>query len=165
MKKAHVIFLLFCVFILPAFARTQVENRMNLQNLLAERAKNFSVYASSIQKRSGIFGNKSKNDLEKSNEVLIDIVTLDNEIMDALNESLNYKTFERTTDNYSARDCEMKLQQSMMVTDTLMKQINLLESKIKNPGASSSVYKILFYLVLAVSAVLVWKMKRPRSVG
>src|SRR5690349_11108044 len=99
MMKKILFLALLCGSIIPVFAQTQMEDRMNLQNLLAQRAKHFSAYTSSIQKRSGIFGNKTRRDLERSNEVLIAIVTLDNDIMDALNRSLSYKTFEKTTDN------------------------------------------------------------------
>lgn len=145
-----------------ASGQTPVQDRMNLQNLLEERAKNFSAYTSSIQKRSGIFRNKTKRDIEKSNEVLLAIVTLDNDIMDALHRSLSYKTFERATDNYSSRDCEMKLQQSMQVTDTLMKQLTALETGIRKRGDSAALYKTLFYLMLAVSAVLAVLLRRKK---
>ena len=161
--KPALIFILLGIIVLPAFSQMQMQDRMNLQNLLAERAKNFSTYTSSIQKRSGIFGNKTKHDIEKSNEVLIDIVTFDNNIMDALNRALSYKTFEKTTDDYSARDCELKLKKSMEVTDTLMKQIAVLEKKVDHPDSSASIYKVLFYLLLAVCAFLFWKMKRLKT--
>lgn len=163
MKKLQLTFFLICILIMPAFAQSQMEDRMNLQNLLAERAKNFSTYTSSIQKRSGIFGNKTKRDLEKSNEILIAIVTLDNDIMDALNRSLSYKTFEKATDSYSSRDCEMKLKQSMQVTDTLMKQLTLLENKMQHPDSSGMIYKLLFFLLLTGCFVWWWKMKRRRA--
>jgi hypothetical protein len=155
--------IIFLVLSTSAFAQTEMQDRMNLQNLLAERAKNFSAFTSSIQKRSGIFGNKTKGDLQKSNDILIDIVTLDNDIMDALHRSLSYKTFEKTTDNYSSRDCEMKLKQSMQVTDTLMKQITVLEDKIKHPGTSSTVYKILFFLSALACLVLAIRLKRKEA--
>lgn len=163
--KPALAFILLWLFMSTSFAQVQMQERLNLQNLLAERAKNFSAYTSSIQKRSGIFGNKTRHDIEKSNEVLIDIVTLDNNIMDALNRALSYKTFEKTTDVYSARDCELKLKQSMEVTDTLMKQIAVLEKKVDHPDSAASVYKVLFYLMLACSAFLFWKMKRIRAGG
>lgn len=161
--KPALAFILLWLFIFPSFAQMQMQDRMNLQNLLTERAKNYSTYTSSIQKRSGIFGNKTKHDIEKSNDVLIAIVTIDNDIMDALNRALSYKTFEKTTDSYSARDCELKLKQSMEVTDTLMKQIAVLEKKVDHPDSTASVYKVLFYLMLAVCAFLFWKMKRLKT--
>lgn len=163
MKNIQVTFLLLCVLFTGAFAQTQMEDRMNLQNLLAERAKNFSAYTSSIQKRSGIFGNKTKRDLGQSNEVLIAIVTLDNDIMDALNRSLSYKTFEKTADNYSSHDCELKLKQSMQVTDTLMKQLTVLENKMKHPDASGVIYKTLFYLLLISFVARWWMLKRRKT--
>jgi hypothetical protein len=141
----------------------QMEDRMNLQKLLAERAKNFSAYTSSIQKRSGIFGNKTKADILKSNEVLLAIVTLDNDIMDALNRALSYKTFEKTTDNYSSRDCELRLKQSMHVTDTLMKQISMIEKKNRQRDNSTFTYKALFYLSLAGCFILFVMLRRKQS--
>jgi hypothetical protein len=158
------IVLLFSACFIYAPAQLPKEDRLNLQNLLAERAKNFSQYTTSIHKRSGIFGNKTKGDLEKSNEVLVAIVTLDNEIMDALNRSLSYKTFEKTADNYSSRDCEMKLQQSMQVTDTLMKQLAVAEKKMKQDDSSATMYKVLFYLSLAGCIVLSVLLRNKRAV-
>jgi len=136
---------------------------MELQNLLAERAKNFSEYTTSIQKRSGIFGNKTKSDIQKSNEVLLAIVTLDNDIMDALNRALSYKTFEKATENYSSRDCEVQLKQSMQVTDTLMKQLTIVEKKIKQRDNSTFTYKVLFYLALAGCGILFVLLRRKST--
>ncbi len=152
------ILILLCLFVIPSFA--QMQERVELQNLLAERAKKFGAYTSTIQKRSGIFGNKTKNDIQKSNEVLISIVTLDNDIMDVLNRSLNYKVFEKTAGDYSSRDCELKLKQSMEVTDTLLKQLAVAEEKLQKPGPTTSFYKPLFFLLLIICVVLVWQMRR-----
>jgi hypothetical protein len=164
MRKAFLISVLMFSFLhTGAQAQMQMEDRMNLQNLLAERAKNFSAYTSSIQKRSGIFGNKTKTDIQKSNEVLLAIVTLDNDIMDALNRALSYKTFEKTTDNYSSLDCEMKLKQSMQVTDTLMKQLTVVENKIRQRNNSASLYSVLFYTALAACFVMFIMIKRKKA--
>ena len=160
MKRIALIILVFISTL--AWSQIPTADRMNLQNLLAERAKNFSEYTGAIQKRSGIFGNKSKRDIQKTNEILIQIVTLDNDIMNALNRALSYKTFEKTTDNYNSRDCEMKLQKSMEVTDTLTKQLMVLEKKIKKQGSSSSTYQTLFYttLVLLLGLLVLYYRKR-----
>ena len=163
MKNVLLITALILSFLHTGAQEIQMQDRMALQNLLAERAKNFSAYTNSIQKRSGIFGNKTKADIQKSNEVLLAIVTLDNDIMDALNRALSYKTFEKTTDNYSSRDCEQRLQQSMHVTDTLLKQLTLVEKKIKKGNNSASLYKALFYLALATSIILFVLLKRKKS--
>lgn len=161
--KATLSLIFLLLFINSAFSQMQVQDRLNLQNLLAERAKNFSEYTSSIQKRSGIFGNKTKKDLEKSNEILIGIVTLDNSITDALNRALQYKTFEKTSDNYDVMDCQLKLKQSMEVTDTLLKQMALLERKVKDTGSPAAVYKVLVCFFLFFSAFLLYKIRQLRA--
>lgn len=162
MRKFCLIWLLM-VTVLPSFSQMESQDRMNLQNLLAERAKNFSAYTSNIQKRSGIFGNRTKGDIQKTNEILIDIVTLDNDIMDALHRALSYKTFEKATDNYSSRDCEMKLKQSMLVTDTLMKQLAMMEKKTKRQGSSDTIYKILFFLSAITCVILAFRLRQKTA--
>ncbi len=158
--------LLFFVFITGAHAQKQSPERTHLEELLAERAKNFSEYAGSIQKRSGIFGNKTKRDIEKSNEVLLAIVTLDNDIMSSLRRTLDYKSYERTSDSYNSRDCLDRLQQSRKVTDTLMKQITILENKSKHYDSKVSIYKLLccVFLVGCV-ALLILLGKQRRGVA
>src|SRR5262245_16299247 len=56
-----------------------------LQILLKQRKDHFQEYAAAADKRSGIFGTKTKKDLEQSREILLGIVTLDNRIMERLN--------------------------------------------------------------------------------
>jgi hypothetical protein len=163
MKKALIVFTLMFSFLNSDAQQMQMQDRMELQSLLAERAKNFSAYTSSIQKRSGIFGNKTKSDIQKSNEVLLEIVTLDNNIMDALNRALSYKTFEKTTDNYSNRDCELRLKQSMQVTDTLMKQLTIIEKNNRQRVNSNFTYKALFYLSLAGCFILFVMLRRKQA--
>ena len=62
-----------CLYIFPSLGQIPQAQKQKLESLIEERARNFSEYTTSIQKRSGIFGNKTKRDLEKSNEVLISI--------------------------------------------------------------------------------------------
>jgi len=160
MKNVIIVSILLFTILHANAQQIPMQDRMNLQNLLAERAKNFSAYTSSIQKRSGIFGNKTKGDIQKSNEVLLSIVTLDNDIMDALNRALSYKTFEKTTDNYSSRDCELQLKHSMEVTDTLMKQLTQIENTNRRRDNSTFAYKTLFYLALAGCVILFIRLRR-----
>src|SRR5437879_5326850 len=102
---------------LTTSAENFLQDRQDLQRLLADRAARFSVYTESLKKRSGFFGNKTKHDMEKSNEVLIKIVNTDNKIIDALNRILSYKTFEKTNTSYESQQSKQKVQQMMQMTD------------------------------------------------
>jgi hypothetical protein len=163
LKITFRLLIVFFVFMTSARAQKQGPDRTHLEKLLAERAKNFSEYAGSIQKRSGIFGNKTKRDIEKSNEVLMAIVTLDNDIMSSLRRTLDYKSYEKTSDNYNSRDCNERLLQSRKVTDTLMKQITILENKTKHSDSKVSIYKMLccvFFAGCVALLILLGKQRR-----
>ena len=101
-----------------------------------------------------------------SNEVLIEIVTTDNKLIDAMNRILSYRTFEKTNINYEAAKSKEKLQQSMSVTDTLTKQLDKLQSENKQLHSKNIKLKGLVYLFLAgliVIGYLYYKMKSSRN--
>ena len=166
MKNIFLIILIICLKSFNVPAQNKTEDRENLQRLLVERSERFNEYLASIKKRSGIFGNKTKHDLEQSNEVLISIVTTDNKIMDALNRIRDYKTFEKTTINYTAEQCAEKLKQSMLVTDTLTKQLDKAESANKKLESKTIKLKGLFYLsfaALMICLIYIYRKRRALS--
>jgi len=126
-----------------------MQDRQDMQRLLAERSARFNVYTESLKKRSGIFGNKTKHDMEKSNEVLIEIVNTDNKIIDALNRILSYKTFEKTNTSYQSEQSKEKVQQMMQMTDTLTKELYALEAENKKLHSRNIKLKGWFFLSLA----------------
>ena len=163
MKKILLVILIISLKSFHVSAQEKkTEDRENLQRLLVERADRFNEYLASIKKRSGIFGNKTKHDFAQSNEVLISIVTTDNKIMDALNRIRDYKTFEKTSINYSAEQCDEKLKQSMFVTDTLTKQLNVIELRNKKLESKTIKLKGLFYLALIALAISLYYIYRKR---
>ena len=52
--------------------------RKELFGLLKERQKLFDNYSQSTKKKSGFFGNRTKNDMRESHATLQDIVSIDN---------------------------------------------------------------------------------------
>jgi hypothetical protein len=157
------VILIICLKCTIVNAQNRTEEREDIQRLVVERADRFNEYLESIKKRSGIFGNKTRRDLEQSNEVLISIVTTDNKIIDALNRIRDYKTFEKTNINYAAEQCAQKLKQSMLVTDTLTKQLNAAELNIKRLNTKTIKLKGLFYLsfaTLVISLIYIYRFRR-----
>ena len=69
--------------------------RKQLQELLINRHQKFDSYSKSLEQHSGIFGNKTKNDIRESNHVLIDIVKTDNHIIQALNRVVDFRNYEK----------------------------------------------------------------------
>src|SRR6185436_1613210 len=108
-----------------SFAQGTVEDRKDLQDLLEVRRSMFDSYSESIMKRSGIFGNKTKNDVQKSNEVLELIIETDNKIITSLNRVVDFRKFEKTSQNYDRYEDRQQLDNLRMATDTLTKQLDM----------------------------------------
>lgn len=70
-----------------------------ISQLVAERNAKFQEYQSSLSKKSGIFGGKTKKDLERSIELLTQTVEADNQILEETQTLLKYKPTERRTDS------------------------------------------------------------------
>src|SRR6476660_9984475 len=69
--------------------------RNKINQLLENRSMKFSQYDNSLTKRTGIFGLKTKRDMQVSNDILTQIVLTDNEIFSELKILLDYKDFEK----------------------------------------------------------------------
>src|SRR6478736_3298015 len=99
MKKIFIMMLAFLMSAATALSQQKTQDRTadraELQKLLEERQKKFSAYSESLRKRSGFFGGKSKADIQRSNEVLRDIIESDNKIMSVLNRVVDFKTYEK----------------------------------------------------------------------
>jgi hypothetical protein len=155
--------IIFVFLSLTSTADNFLQDRQDLQRLLAERAARFNVYTESLKKRSGFFGNKTKHDMEKSNEVLMQIVNTDNKIIDVLNRFLNYKTFEKTNISYDAEKSKEKVQQMMQLTDTLTKELNRLESENKQLTSRNIKLKGWGFLSLAALVAAIYFLFRRRK--
>ncbi len=128
-------------------AGPEVFEKQKLKELIDLRKKNFSEYFNSIEQKSGIFGNKTKKDLRSSNEILTSIVRTDNQIIDVLNRSLEYKTFEKTGYNYDKLESEARISELFKSNDTLYQQNKYLKSEIITGKKNKLVLNWLIFLL------------------
>ncbi len=70
--------------------------RLKINKLLDQRSERFGQYENSLGTRSGIFGLKTKRDMQTSNDILRQIVLTDNDIFSELQVLLNYKDLEKS---------------------------------------------------------------------
>ena len=155
MKTRTITFIiLLCSFPVFCFAqKNNLKDRKDLQNLLQERKTKFDSYTSSLEKRSGIFGNKTKKDILASNEVLINIVETDNLIISTLYRVVDLRNLETSNTKFDAAIQNQNYDNLLHATDTLSKQVNLLTVSNKNYKSKASKFEWLFY---AMSALVVW---------
>ena len=69
--------------------------RKKINGMLDARSSKFGEFTESLQSRTGIFGLKTKRDMQKSIDILKQIILTDNQILKETKTLLDYKTFEQ----------------------------------------------------------------------
>ncbi|MEP7265867.1 MAG: hypothetical protein ABI772_15285 [Bacteroidota bacterium] len=136
-----------------AFAQGDMMEKQKLRELLDKRKERFSDYFNSMEKRSGIFGNKTKKDLSASNEILKEVVRTDNQIIQVLNRAMDYKTFEKTGFNYEKLSQDQLIRNLQTANDTLTKtQVQLTKeiSGNKNQVRNWRLIAILLFVFIII---------------
>ena len=94
-----------------------------LQRLLQQRKDRFQEYATAADQRSGIFGTKTKKDLEQSREILLQIVKTDNNILNALNQAIARRGMAKADYSYDQIENKETIDRLTQAADTLNKQL------------------------------------------
>lgn len=129
-KTAFTISLVF--ILLNSFAQSAYEaQRKKVNNLLSNRSSKFGQYDESLTKRTGIFGLKTKKDMQRSINILTEIVQTDNEIFKELKILLDYKDLEKTQVQTRATETESRINAYMQTIKKLQQQ----NDKIKDEFA------------------------------
>jgi chromosome segregation ATPase len=131
MKK--LIFTIPLIFLfLNSFAQSAYEaQRKKVNNLLSNRSSKFGQYDESLTKRTGIFGLKTKKDMQRSINILTEIVQTDNEIFKELKILLDYKDLEKSQVQTRATETESRINAYMQTIKKLQQQ----NDKIKDEFA------------------------------
>ena len=161
-KKINFILLLSSFSILCLAQQGSVKDRKDLQILLEERREKFDTYTSSLEKRSGIFGNKTKKDILTSNEVLINIVKTDNRIINTLYRVVDLKNLEKSNRNFDAAIKGLNYENLLHASDTLSKQIEVLKTSNKAYKGKAIKFQVLFYITFALIILMLinkWRKK------
>ena len=148
-KKILVLLFLGCTT--GSFADDMSGDRKDLQELVEVRREKFDSYSHSLERRSGIFGNKTKKDMLRSNEVLMEIVETDNRIIGLLKRVVDFKTYEKVNRTYDWLQNDNQLENLRHATDTLTKQVDTLA--IVNATQRTKIKKLQW---LSVSLVVLW---------
>ena len=127
MKKILLVLLISIIFQRGDAQQAGNSDKELMMQILKERQDHFSDYTKSLDESTGIFGLKTKKDIQRSNSILIDIVKLDNRLIAVLNRELSYKDFEKTSMNYRSLDDQKTmdlLQQNIVSSENKMKEMN-----------------------------------------
>ncbi len=157
-------FFLVYLFSFQSIAQSTNVEREQLIKLLEERRTKFDAYAVAAEKHSGIFGNKTKKDMQKSNEVLTEIVETDNRIISVLNRTVDFKNFEKTNLNYNVQENSDRISNLLHSVDTLQKQ--LLKIKTDKTVLDKKNDRFRYFTLIAaalVSVLFIFFILRKRN--
>ena len=165
MKK---IFILIPLLLFTAHLKAQdsLGNITELQKLLKERKDRFEAYATSADKRSGIFGNKTKKDLEKSREILFQIVKTDNNILSELDRAISHRGMAKADYSVDEAGYKQTIDRLTQASDTLNSQL-IAEKEINaTMEKKMNIQQWMVYLQLALIVILILviiQMRRKRG--
>lgn len=162
MIRFVIIIILF--FSITASASDRVlPDKEQLQLLLKERKQHFDGYMTSLNEKSGFFGGKSKKDLQKSQDILVEIVKLDNRVMSILSRQLDYKDFEKTEMTYrSVQDYEQQDQLSVELA-AVKKELTVLRNRESQHRLSMRIRNTVIFLLIA-SLFFTYLLPRIKSI-
>ena len=151
----------------PVMAQDSLSNIKELETLLQQRKDRFEAYAQSADNRSGIFGNKTKKDLEQSREILLEIVKTDNVILTTLEKAIVQRGMAKADYSVNEMDYKQTIERLTAAADTLNTQ--LIAAKERNLAGENEVseQRNISYLLLSITlifaGVIVYLWRRPKA--
>lgn len=140
--------------------------RNKINKLLEERSFKFSQYDNSLRRKSGIFGLKTKKDMQASNDILTQIVLTDNNIFSELKILLDYKDFEKKEVENRAETVEGRIDRFQSTITRLQQENDKLKAESENltdQANKMAGYLVSTILALILTIIYVFKLKKLRK--
>ncbi|MCS3555421.1 MULTISPECIES: hypothetical protein [unclassified Sphingobacterium] len=163
----------FLLFFLTGFAvsaqnadSTSFEaQRMRVNKLIEDRKVKFGEYDLSLEKKSAIFGLfKSKDDMQRTIDILKNIVITDNNIFLETRRLISIKDDEKQKFQNLASEYDKQVSAYMGTINKLQKENEKLKKDIENLEGSDNSSNILLYIALAILAVLSYFIYRNQKI-
>ncbi len=163
-----ILFLLLLNVTLFAQSDTSPYNtqRNKINQLLQERSAKFSQYDNSLGKRTGIFGLKTKRDMQASNDILTQIVLTDNDIFAELKILLDYKDFEKKEVEHRAETVEGRIERFQATITRLQQETDKLKAESEKQAAYANtlvIYLASSLLALVAAVIYAVRLKKLRK--
>ncbi len=167
MKKIFLALILLSSVIANSFAQSDSSayqlQRKKINGLLDDRSTKFGQYDESLGKRTGIFGLKTKKDMQRSNDILTEIVRTDNLILKETKILLDFKDMEKSTIETKAVESEDRIGSYMTTITKLQNQQDKLNTEYAEMEKSNSKYRswmLGFAILSVILAVLLFRAKK-----
>jgi hypothetical protein len=138
--------------------------RTKINAMLARRKEKFGQYDESLHLRTGIFGLRTKGDIQRSNDILMDIVKTDDSIYRQLKILFEYRVFQQTQIQKHTKQAEDSKLGFMTTINKLRKQADLLKADNKKQQQHyRRMQKIFIVALIVMGALILLLLRRKRS--
>jgi hypothetical protein len=167
MIKKIFIFLVLTLFKYTAIAQTDnsayESQRRKVNHLLEERSQKFGRYDESLNMRTGIFGLKTKKDMQRSIDILSEIVKTDNGIFRETKILLEHKDLEKSQVQTRVVENETRLGAYMQTIRKLQQENDRLQKELALTETKRTKFintLIGFIILIAIAAIFLIKSKK-----
>ncbi|TDS15751.1 hypothetical protein [Sphingobacterium paludis] len=131
------------------------QQRLRVNQLLDQRSARFGAYDESITKKTGIFGIfKTKKDMQKSIDILKEIVITDNNIFVETKRLLDLKDYESNRHAALANEYDKQVSAYMKTITKLQDENDKLRQQVGTLDQNDQQSNFLVYLLIAIIGVL-----------
>ena len=129
--------------------------RMRVNKLIEDRKVKFGEYDMSLEKKTGIFGLfKSKDDMQKTIDILKNIVITDNNIFLETRRLISIKDDEKQKFQNLASEYDKQVSAYMATINKLQKENEKLKKELNNIDSDDKSTNIFLYIALGIIAIL-----------
>lgn len=131
--------------------------RQKVNELLQQRSARFGQYEQSLQQRTGIFGLKTKRDMQASIDILKEIVLTDNHIFKETKRLVDFKDFEKEMVTQQAEEFDSRINGYIATISKLQKEQIALQEQIDTlqyQRRNSIAISVFVLIALAIGFVL-----------
>ncbi len=147
---------------------TYEQQREQVNQLLEDRSKRFGEFDTSLEQKTGIFGIfKTKADMQKSIDILKQIVITDNRVFIETKKLLDLKNYQSERYEALAREYDGQVSAYMKTitklqneNDKLRQDISTLDTK----GHDSNIFVYLLITVIAILLIVIYQLYKHNKV-
>lgn len=138
--------------------------RQRVNELLNQRSARFGQFDESLKKRTGIFGLKTKKDMQASIDILKQIVFTDNDIFRETKLLLDYKDFEKSQVEQQASEFDGRINGYIKTISKLQQEQERLRQQVDVLHKTNQFYVgILTVLGLSIMGLIVYLLWRRQK--
>ncbi len=150
------------VFAMQDTTLTYENQRQKVNKLLQQRTARFGDFDESLQRRTGIFGLKTKKDMQSSIDILKQIVLTDNNIFRETKTLLDFKDIQKSDVEQRASELDSRVKGYIKAISSMQKERETLTTALAAAEKQAGRTRLYLFFAFIIIAALVFILIRNR---